>query len=335
MPSLRARAVNRFLRSSTKRRWRAGLDIVEIRRHTARMDELIGRRAPPAAIEPATIAGVPATWFGAPELAGRGTLLYLHGGAWCLHLPAIYRRLATALSALTGMRVLLPDYRLAPEHPFPAGVDDCFAVYTWLVDRGFAARPLALAGDSAGGNLSLVTMMRARDALLPLPDCAALLSPATDLTSSGPSVRYNAEADPMFSPAALELVPDAYCPGQDRHNPLLSPLFGNWNGLPPLLFHAGSTEMLLDDSVRAHDRARQAGVEADIEVWVGLPHVFHVFGVIPEARAGLRAVADFILGRSVHRRGTLPRPSPASGAPGPDDTVTYPTLGGVDLLPVP
>jgi acetyl esterase/lipase len=335
MPSLRARAVNRFLRASTKRLWRPGLDIVEIRRHTARMDELIGRRVPPVAMESVTIAGVPATWFGAPGLASRGTLLYLHGGAWCLHLPAIYRRLVTALSALTGMRVLMPDYRLAPEHPFPAGVDDCFAVYTWLADHGFAERPLALAGDSAGGNLALVTLMRARDTLLPLPDCAALLSPATDLTLSGPSARYNADADPMFSPAAQDLVPDAYCPGQDRHNPLLSPLFGNWNGLPPLLFHAGSTEMLLDDSVRAHDRARQAGVDASIDVWVGLPHVFHVFSLIPESRAGLQAVADFIQRGSLHRRGTLTQSRPAAGLPGPDDTVTYPTLGGVDLLPVP
>ena len=158
-----------------------------------------------------------------------------------------------------GLHVLLPEYRLAPEHPFPAGVDDCLAAYRWLLDRGYRERPFALAGDSAGGSLSLVTMMRARDAMLPLPDCAVLLSPSTDLTMSAPSARYNAQLDPMFSPAAQDLLPNVYCPGQDRRNPLLSPLFGNWNGLPPLLFHAGSTEMLLDDSVRAHDRATQAG----------------------------------------------------------------------------
>lgn len=112
----------------------------------------------------------------------------------------------------------------------------------------------------------------------------------------------------MFSPAASDLLPDTYCPGQDRGNPLLSPLFGNWNGLPPLLFHAGSTEMLLDDSVRAQDRARQAGVDAEIEVWVELPHVFHVFTWIPESRLGLRAVAEFILDKSVrHRAATAGR----------------------------
>lgn len=301
MPSLRARLVNRLLRLTTKSKWRPGLDIAEVRRHTAKMDARLGRGGPPAAEEAVVVGGVPATWHGTPERGRTGTLLFLHGGAFCLHLPNVYRNFANLLSDLTGMRVLLPDYRLAPEHPFPAGVDDCFAVYRALIDGGYRERPLALAGDSAGGSLSLVTLMRARDALLPLPDCAALLSPSTDLTMSGPSVRYNAEADPMFSPAAGDLLADLYCPGQERHNPLLSPLFGNWNGLPPLLFHACSTEMLLDDSVRAHDRAGQAGVPAEIEVFVGLPHVFHVFHWLPEARRAVPAVAEFIRQTSVLR----------------------------------
>jgi len=303
MPSLRARLVNRLLRTTTKSVWRPGLDIAQVRRHTAKMETRLVRRAPAVATEAVTVAGVRATWFGPPEYAQKGTLLYLHGGAWCLHLPAIYSRFAALLSQLTGMRILVPDYRLAPEHPFPAGIDDCFAVYRWMVDEGYPQRPFALAGDSVGASLSLVTLMRARDAMLPLPDCAALLSPSTDLTMSGPSVRYNAELDPIFAPAAVDLLPDAYCPGQDRRNPLLSPLFGNWNGLPPLLFHAGSTEMLLDDSVRAHDRATQAGVQAEIEVFVGLPHVFHVITWIPESRAATRALAEFILERSVRHRG--------------------------------
>jgi acetyl esterase/lipase len=266
------------------------------------MEARLVRRAPAIATEAVTVAGVPATWFGAPELAQRGTVLYLHGGAWCLHLPAIYARFVAQLSQLTGMRVLLPDYRLAPEHPFPAGVDDCFAVYRWMVDEGYTQGPFALAGDSAGGSLSLVTLMRARDARLPLPDCAVLLSPSTDLTTSGASARYNAELDPMFSPAAGDLLPDVYCPGQDRRNPLLSPLFGHWDGLPPLLFHAGSTEMLLDDSIRAHDRAVQAGVAAEIEVFVAMPHVFQAITWLPEARVANRAIADFIVEWSAHRR---------------------------------
>ena len=303
MPSLRARLMNRLLRSTTKSVWRPGLDIVQVREHTARMEARLVRGAPTVPAEPVSIDGLPATWFGGPERAETGTLLYLHGGAWCLHLPRIYARFASILSDLTGMRVLLPEYRLAPEHPFPAGVDDCFAVYRWMLDQGYRQRPFALAGDSAGGSLSLVTLMRARDALLPMPDCAALLSPSTDLTASGPSMRYNAEADPMFAPAAIDLLPDQYCPGEDRRNPLLSPLLGNWHGLPPLLFHAGSTEMLLDDSVRAHDRATQAGVAAEIEVYFGLPHVWQMITWLPEARQATSAIADFVVRKSLKPNG--------------------------------
>ena len=302
MPSFRARLINRLLRLTTKARWRPGLEIADVRRHAAKMDARLGRGGRPVVEEAVVVGGVPATWHGPAERGRTGTLLYLHGGAFCLHLPNVYRRFADLLSDLTGMRVLLPEYRLAPEHPFPAGTDDCFAVYRALIEDGYRERPFALAGDSAGGSLSLVTLMRARDAMLPLPDCAALLSPSTDLTMSGPSARYNADADPMFSPAAGDLLPDLYCPGQDRQNPLLSPLFGDWHGLPPLLFHACSTEMLLDDSVRAHDRARQAGVQAEIEVFVGLPHVFHVFRWLPESRRAVPAVAEFIRQTSVLRR---------------------------------
>lgn len=336
MPSLRARALNRFLRMTTKRLWKPDLDFIKAREHAARMDARLGRHRPTVPAESVMVGGVPATWFGAPELARRGTLLYLHGGAWCLHLPSIYAQLAAKMVELTGMRVLLVDYRLAPEHPFPAAIDDCLAVYGALVEQGVTERPFAIAGDSAGGNLSLVTLMRARDALLPLPDCAALLSPSTDLTGTGPSLRYNAAADPMFTPVVLELVPAQYCPGQDLGNPLISPLFGNWNGLPPLLFHAGSTEMLLDDSVRAQDRAIQAGVDAQIDVWFGLPHVFHVFRWLPESRAGLAAVTEFIVTHSARRPGaTSHAPLLTSSSAGIDESVTYPSLISADLLPIP
>jgi acetyl esterase/lipase len=307
MPSVRARLTNAFLRLTTKSMWRPGLDILAVRAHAAKMDARLARKAPPVAIEQVDIAGVRATWYGEPGLAARGTVLYLHGGAWCIHLPGVYRGLATKLSSLTGMRVLLPDYRLAPEHPFPAAIDDCLAVYRWLIEQGYGQRPLAVAGDSAGGSLTLVTLMRARDATLPMPGCAVVLSPSTDLTLSGPSAQYNADADPMFATQAGDLLPPLYCPDQDRSNPLVSPLFGHWHGLPPLLFHAGSTEMLLDDSVRGHDRAVQAGVKAEIEVWRDLPHVFHVFSWIPESRVALRKVAEFIVEHAEPARQELPQ----------------------------
>jgi acetyl esterase/lipase len=299
MPSFRARIVNALLRRIVKPLWRPGLTIEQIRHHAARSEARLARRAIAAPTEAVTVGGVPATWFGDPELAARnGTLLYLHGGAWCVHLPSLYAAFAAKLSAATGLRVLLPDYRLAPEHPYPAAVDDCFNVYCELLE-GATGRPVALAGDSAGGNLALVTLMRVRDAGLPLPECAVLLSPATDLVPGGPSMRYNAHADPMFSPGAIDLVPQIYCAGADRRQPAISPLYGDWSRLPRLYFVAGSTEMLLDDSVRAHDRALQAGTDSRIDVWPQLPHVFPIFAMLPEARRAIDDIAAFIGRRAV------------------------------------
>ena len=302
MPSLRARTTNAFLRIGTKRRWRPDLDVQVTRERVRRMDaRLSGTRAARIAVEEVDAGGVPAGWHGDRSRGRRGTLLYLHGGAWCLHLPGAYRLLAARLSALTGLRVLLPDYRLAPEHPFPAGVDDCFAAYRWLIDQGHAEGPFAIAGDSAGGSLALVTLMRARDASLPLPDCAALLSPSTDLTMSGPSMDYNERADPMFSRHAMELLPSLYGGGMSPAHPWLSPLFGQWQGLPPLLFQASSTEMLLDDSVRAHDRALAAGVDSHIRVWRGLAHVAPLFTFMPEAHRVLEEIAGFLVDHTAPR----------------------------------
>jgi monoterpene epsilon-lactone hydrolase len=294
MPSIRARIINALLRRLVRPMWRPELTIDQLRHHAARTDARLARRRQAVVTEAVALGGVPATWFGEPELAARnGTLLYLHGGAWCVHLPALYAAFAARLSDATGLRVLLVDYRLAPEHPFPAAVDDCFNVYRALLG-GPTGRPLALAGDSAGGNLSLVTLMRVRDAQLPLPDCAVLVSPATDLVPGGPSMRYNAHADPMFSPGAIDLVPQNYCAGADRSQPALSPLHGDWSRLPPLYFVAGSTEMLLDDAVRAHDRALQAGTDSRIDVWPDLPHVFPLFEMLPEAGRAFAEIVAFI-----------------------------------------
>lgn len=318
MPSIRARMINALLRLTIKRKWRPGMGVAEIRAQAARADARLARRPPACESEDVTVAGRPARWFGAAGLAARnGTLLYLHGGAWCMHTPGLYGSFAATLSQATGLRVLLLDYRLAPEHPFPAAIDDCLAVYHELVET-HGLPPTVVAGDSAGGNLTLVTLMRARDARLPLPSCAVLLSPSTDLTLSGPSVTYNADADPMFSANAGDVLPDLYCPGLERSNPLLSPLFGVWAGLPPLHFSAGSTEILLDDSVRAHDRALQAGTVSRIDVGWQLPHVFPLFGFLPEARAAVGEIAAFVAQHRDRSRAQAPsapmRPDAAGGS---------------------
>jgi acetyl esterase/lipase len=319
MPSVRARVTNAILRLTTKRRWRADTPIVSVRDRAMRMDARVGRGLGPDRAVTVVVAGVPCKWYGPVDGLPSGTLLYLHGGAWCMHLPNLYRRFLTRLSACTASRILLPDYRLAPEHPFPAGVEDCFAVFRDVagsLDRG---RPFFLAGDSAGGGLTAVTLMRARDAGLRLPDAAVLLSPALDLTMSGASYSANERHDAMFSEAATRLLPDLYCPGQDRRHPWISPLYGDWHALPPLLFHVGSTEMLLDDAVRAHDRARAAGVEAQLRIWPGLPHVFQLFEWLPETALALDDIAAFLHGRGVAARraaDTIPAGATAPTIPG-------------------
>ena len=183
------------------------------------------------AVEDVDIAGVPATWIGEPSLSERGTILYLHGGAWCIHLPAVYRRFATTLSALTGMRVLLPDYRLAPEHPFPAATDDCLAAYRWLVENGFSQRPLVVAGDSAGGSLTLVTLMRARDAMLRdagLRGGAVAFHRSHELEPIG-EVQHRRRSN-VLRRRLSNSCRQSSARGWTVSNPLLSPLFGRWVG---------------------------------------------------------------------------------------------------------
>jgi len=179
--------VNSALRLAVKRLWDKDVSVEQLRDKAATADAWLMSQGSEIAAVRVVADGVAAEWVGDEAAARRGVLLYLHGGAFCLHLPNGYRLLANRLAQATGMRVLVPDYRLAPEHKFPAALDDCFATYRWLIDQGFPPQRLAIAGDSAGGNLALGVLMRARDQPLPLPACAALMSPITDFSGSGRS----------------------------------------------------------------------------------------------------------------------------------------------------
>jgi epsilon-lactone hydrolase len=213
-------------------------------------------------------------------------LLYLHGGGFLFRALNGHMNVAMGLARAAGVKhALLPIYRLAPEHPFPAAVDDCLAVYRSLLDRGVEARNIALAGDSAGGGLVLKLLMRLRDQGLPLPACGLLLSPFTDLSCSGGSMSENAEVDPMFGSLP--------CGASDARDPGCSPLFGDFHGLPPLLTQVGSTERLLDDSLRLAPKVERAGGELSVEVWEGMPHVWHVMG-LPESRKAVEAAGRFV-----------------------------------------
>ena len=249
---------------------------------------------------PATVGGVPGEWVeaDAPGTGPRTTLLYLHGGGF-VGCSARTHRPLTAAFALQGLRVFAPDYRLAPEHPFPAAPLDALAVYRAL--RADAPQDrIVLAGDSAGGNLALGLPLTLRDAGDPLPAAAALLSPALDMTGGSPSMTLNAGRDAMFDPAQLPHLATAYLAGADPAQPLASPLYGDMAGLPPLLLHVGESEVLRDDSIRLAQKAREAGVEVELQVFPGVAHVWQLVRQLPESRRSVRAAAAFL--RSAQRR---------------------------------
>ncbi|MBL8327088.1 MAG: alpha/beta hydrolase fold domain-containing protein [Rubrivivax sp.] len=251
---------------------------------------------------PATVGGVPGEWvesLRAEAQPPRDTLLYLHGGGFVGCSPRTHRPI-TAAFARRGLRIFVPDYRLAPEHPFPAAPEDALAVYralrAALSEQPAAERGrLVVAGDSAGGNLALGLMLALRDAGEPLPDAAALFSPSTDMVGDAPSLELNTPRDAMFHGPELEHLMHAYMQGADAAQPRASPLRGDLRGLPPLLVHVGHDEVLRDDALRLASKAREAGVHVQLRVFHAVPHVWQMLlGFVPEARESLDEAARFL-----------------------------------------
>ncbi|MEO8807994.1 MAG: alpha/beta hydrolase fold domain-containing protein, partial [Burkholderiaceae bacterium] len=240
----------------------------------------------------AVVGGVPGEWVEAEgSSTADTTLLYLHGGGFVGCSPRTHRSLTAAL-ALQGLRVFVPDYRLAPEHPFPAAPLDAQAV--WRALRASQPGRMVVAGDSAGGNLALGLMLALRDAGEALPEAAVLFSPSTDLTGASPSLLGNAERDAMFRGDKLENLQRAYLVDADPALPLASPLLGDLRGLPPMLLHVGEDEALRDDSLRLAQKARAAGVVVELRVFPGVPHVWQLLWRLPEARRSVQAAARFL-----------------------------------------
>nr|AJZ73156.1 esterase GX1 [uncultured bacterium] len=244
---------------------------------------------------PVNAGGVPAEWIVAPGAAEDRFLLYLHGGGYVMGSIKTHREMVSRISRMAGVRALALDYRLAPESPFPAAVDDATAAYRWLLAQGAKPARTAIAGDSAGGGLALATLVAIRDGKQPLPAAGVCLSPWADMEGVGASMTSKAKEDPIVQKEMLLGMAKLYLGGADPKTPLAAPLHADLRGLPPLLIQVGSAETLLDDSTRVTERAKAAGVKVDLEIWPDMIHVFQLFApILPEGQEAVAKIGKFI-----------------------------------------
>jgi acetyl esterase/lipase len=247
------------------------------------------------AIERSELAGITAEWIAAPGASKEHVVLHLHGGGYVMGSCASHRSLTAWLSAAAGVQAVLPEYRLAPEHPFPAALDDAVAAYRGLLALGFSPDRIAILGDSAGGGLALATLLALRDAGVPRPAAGVVFSPWADMTGSGESVKTRAATDPWIDRELLLPFAKLYCGELDPTDPRVSPVFGDYAGLPPLLVQVGDQEILLSDSTRVVERAEAAGTEVVLEVEPEVWHVFQLFApALPEANEALARAGEFL-----------------------------------------
>jgi acetyl esterase/lipase len=272
-------------------------DRTDIAGRRARMDALAGYfpLADGTEVEPGVMGGIGGEWVRARRARRDAVLLYLHGGGYIVGSPKSHRHIAAAIGEAGGLSVFAADYRLAPENPFPAAVDDGLAAYTALLDSGLAADKLAIAGDSAGGGLTLATLLAARDKGLPMPACAVAISPWADLSQGGEAYRTRARRDPMITKDGLDAMAAAYLCGADAKTPLASPAFADFKGLPPLLVQVGTEEALHSDAEAVKARAEDANVEVSFESWAGMVHVWHAFHpILSEGRDAIARIGSYL-----------------------------------------
>jgi len=248
--------------------------------------------------EASTLGGVPARWSNTPGASQARVLFYLHGGGYLLGSSLAYRSLFSELARASGARGLALDYRLAPENPFPAAVDDAVSGYRALLSQGIAPGSIAIAGDSAGGGLTVAMLVAARDAGLPMPAAAIAISPWVDMEGTGATMASKAADDPSLNREVILGMASAYLNGASPRAPLASPLYANLAGLPPLLIQVGSVEVLLDDATRLAARAGEANVAVQLEVWPRMPHVWHGFAsMLSEGRDAIAGAGAFVAAR--------------------------------------
>lgn len=292
--SWRAELARLGFRTFIKRRHRPQPLDVE-RQRFRRMERWVPPPPRGTRIEQVSAGGLPAEVVTTAASNPDRHVLFLHGGAYSVGSPRLYRLFTWRLANAARARVLAIEYRLAPEHPFPAALEDSVKAYRWLLGEGADPRRVALAGDSAGGGLTLAAMLKLRDQGAPLPSAAAVMSPWTDLALTGRSLRTNAERDPMLVAEEVPRLARFYVPESEACNPYASPLYGDPRGLPPTLIQVGSDEILRDDAVRMAEKMKAAGCDVELQVWPRMPHVFQVLAaVVPEARKAIAEIARFL-----------------------------------------
>ncbi len=290
--SIRASLVSWVMRHTVKKRMATFDDPADVRQQGG----MPGAKLPQdVSVETVQAGSVGAEWVVPQGAAIGAALLYLHGGGYVFGGPDSHRGIAWRLARETGLRVLLVDYRLAPEHPYPAALEDATESYRWLLEQGYTGDRIIIAGDSAGGGLSVALMVNAKSVGLPMPKSAVLMSPWVDLAMTGSSMQTCAEQDAMLSPQAIGKFASLYLQGADPKSPLASPLFADLSGLPPTCVMVGSHEVLRSDAETLVERLEQAGSQAQLTVWPNMPHVFPVLaGIIPEGKQAIVEMGDFV-----------------------------------------
>jgi len=245
--------------------------------------------------EAVSAGGGPAEWIVPPNAANDRVILYLHGGGYVMGSINTHRAMIARIARASEAKALALNYRMAPEDPFPTAVDDATAAYRWLLAQGYKPGKIVISGDSAGGGLTLATLLALRDAGTPLPAAAVPISPWADLEGTGASIETRAAADPMVDKAGLLRMAQMYAGDSDPKNPLISPIYADYKGLPPMLIQVGDAEILLDDSTRVAERARAAGVKVELEAWPEMFHVWHVFAkILPEGQQAIDRIGEYV-----------------------------------------
>jgi epsilon-lactone hydrolase len=270
----------------------------EMRQHA---DDYFANRPllPGLKVEHAEVGGVPGDWLTMPGADAARVALYIHGGAFVLCSPRGYRPLGARIAKATRARTFLVDYRLAPEHPFPAAIQDSADAYRGILAQGVAPSSIVIAGDSAGGNLVIATLLSLRDSAVPLPAAGVCISPWVDLECVGESMKSKADVDPLCTYDSMIAEAALYLNGHSARDPLASPIHADLRGLPPLLIQVGTEETLLDDSTRLARRAEESGVTVRLEVFDGMPHVWHAFAsYLPEGQEAIDKIGQFVDSRT-------------------------------------